>query len=187
MSNRRIHPLKKPLSVRQIKLLIKKYHPDQCQDVLLQEKYAEITVKLIQLLKESEQKANHLDDKNSGNSIPLNSEERDSELYQRGIRAFKRIHPSRFYRNTLDGRQVLLSRQDQEAVLIEIQKAIQESLGCFEALLQNFPDSLWSFDSREKIHLIKKLEKRYQSFTFSGEVKTVDLRTFMKTNGIEFL
>lgn len=176
-----------PLSVQQIRKLLKQYHPDQCHDEALHGKYAEVTIRLIQMLKDMKQGGNHVLITNSGKKDGVNAEESDFNLYQLGIQAFQRIHPSRLYRNSVDGRQTLLERREQVAILKDIKKAVAEALFYFDELVHVFPASVWVVDSQEKIHLIKKLEKRYQAFDFVDRASTVDIRTFMTANGIEFL
>jgi len=171
----------------QIRLLIKKYHPDVCPDSALLGVYSEISLKLLKV-KEDLEKGEISPSMGGPESKPLRKkDEKDFHYYQLGMSTLKLIHPSRFYKSGSRGVQTPLGKEEQKIVLEEIRKAIEESMFYFGEVAEKYPHSPWVEDSKQKIELLTKLKIRYSHFEVSTPMGNTDMKEFMERNGVRMI
>jgi hypothetical protein len=95
--------------IRQLKWLIKKYHPDLCNDEHLEAMYNEITKKLNNILNRLEINENSediisLENINMGDCTNklIKIKEQDYIYYKLGVKYYRNIHPNQFYKRNFD-------------------------------------------------------------------------------------
>ena len=90
--------------IKQLKRLLKKYHPDLCKDSHIESIYNEITIKLVEKLNQIKTKENmetkEIKSENKPGLVKIN--EQDYVYYKLGIKYYRNIHPNQFYKRNLD-------------------------------------------------------------------------------------
>ncbi|MCL2721341.1 MAG: hypothetical protein FWD47_08395 [Treponema sp.] len=154
--------------IKQLKGLIKKYHPDLHNDSYCESVYNEITKKLVNKLNELKTKEN----------IHANTKEQDYTYYKEGIKYYKNIHPNSFYKRNHDTTFETKPYDELVSVLNNIYLSFNLSEHYFNLVVSEYPKSSYAEDSKEKIKLLKKLHKSYESIKIE-ENKIVDSTGFM--------
>ena len=169
--------------IRQLKLLIKKYHPDLCQDEYLEDIYNEITIKLNNLL-------NGFRENNKiNNNIGLDNNLKNNsyEYYKLGIKYYKNIHPNQFYKNNKDKTFEPKTYEEQLNILNKIFVSFRSAEYYFSKVIIEYPESEWANDSKEKIILLKKLYKSYENMNIYENNKIIDSNKFVEEMGLKIL
>jgi len=162
--------------IRKLKQLIKKYHPDLCNDVNLEKMYNEITIKL-------NDKLNQLRNKEDTKGI----ENQSYEYYKLGIKYYKNIHPNQFYKRNVDKTYEPKAYAEQLKILNKIFISFNIAEYYFTKVLIEYPESEWTDDAKEKLKLLKKLYKSYENFNIEENNQLIDSNKFVKEMGLEIL
>jgi len=163
--------------IKQLKQLIKKYHPDLCDNCYLESMYTEITKILVK-------KLNQL--KENKNTALNNNEEQDYLYYKSGIKYYKNIHPNKFYKRNTDSTFETKTYDELVLILNKIYLSFNMSEYYFNKIITEYPESPYFQDSAEKIKLLKKLYKSYENITLEGN-KTVNNEKYMDEMGLKIL
>ena len=178
--------MNKTVYIKQLKKLIKKYHPDLCNEQYLESKYNEITIKLVNKLNELKPKEN-INDNNEKNKIAvLENKEQDYIYYKLGVKYYKNIHPNYFYKRNADTTFKTKTYDELLSVLNKIYLSFKLSEYYFNKVINDFSKSLYLDDSKEKIKLLKKLYKSYENIVLD-ENKIVNNKIFMEEMGLKIL
>ena len=164
--------------IKQLKRLIKKYHPDLCNNSYLESMYNEITKILVN-------KLNELKEKSLINKKPENEiKERDYMFYKLGIKYYKNIHPAKFYKKSRDSTFETKPFDDLKSVLNKIFLSFNLSQFYFRKIIDEYPASSYFEDSKLKIKLLEKLYKSYENIIFE-ENKILNYENFMNEMGLK--
>jgi hypothetical protein len=172
--------------IRQLKLLIKKYHPDLCKDEYLENIYNEITIKL-------NNKLNQIRRNNAEEKINIvkignrNNPNKDYEYYYLGIKYYKNIHPNNFYKNNTDKTFEPKEYEEQLKILNTIFISFNCSEYYFRKVITEYPKSEWKNDSEEKIKLLKKLYKSYKNMDVENNNQIIDSNKFVADMGLKIM
>ena len=177
--------------IKQLKKLIKKYHPDLCNDKYLESKYSEITVKLVNKLNQLKIKEKE-NIQNTGNNSSAKKnglviiKEQDYVYYKLGIKYYKNIHPNYFYKRNPDSTQEIKTYDELLSILNKIFISFKISEYYFCKIIDDFPRSPYAQDSIEKVKLLKKLYKSYENFILEENV-IVNSGKFMNEMGLKMM
>jgi len=160
--------------IKQLKNLIKKYHPDLHNDSYYESIYSEITVKLVNKLNELKE------------NTQVNAKEKDYMYYKTGVKYYKNIHPNNFYKRNPDTTFETKSYDELIAVLNNIYLSFNLSEHYFNLVINEFPQSPYAEDANEKIKLLKKLHKSYENIMLE-ENKIVDSTGFMNEMNLKIM
>jgi len=180
--------------LKQLKRLIKKYHPDLCNDDYVKSVYAEITVKLVNKLNEIKlneaRQTENSGYNNFGTDIngkcPAGVKEQDYLFYKMGMKYYKNIHPNYFYKRNSDTTFVTKTYDELLSVLNNIYLSFNLSEYYFNKVIEEYPDSPYSEDCKSKIKLLKNLHKSYDNLIVE-ENKVVNNNDFMNEMGLKIL
>ncbi|MCL2175049.1 MAG: hypothetical protein FWB73_03285 [Treponema sp.] len=164
--------------IKQLKQLIKIFHPDLNTKNYLEEMYNEITKILVNKLNEVKENDNSYENKKSA--------EKDYFYYKLGIKYYRNIHPDKFYKRNLDSTYETKTYNEFISVLNKIYLSFNLAEYYFKKLINEYPKSAYFQDSNEKIDLLKKLYKSYEKIIFE-ERKTVNYENFMNEMGLKIL
>jgi len=167
--------------IKQLKQLIKKYHPDLCNNSYLESMYNEITKILVNKL--NSVKAN---DNIDNESAADKTNEQDYIYYKAGIKYYKNIHPNKFYKRNADSTFKTKTYNEYILILNKIYLSFNLSEYYFNKVINEYSQSPYYEDSLIKIRLLKKLYKSYENISFE-ENKTVDNEKFINEMGIKIL
>ena len=177
--------------IKQLKRLIKKYHPDLCSDSYLEIMYNEITKILVNKLNELKIK-----DKENNQNIENNNEksengiikikEQDYVYYKLGVKYYKNIHPNYFYKRNLDTTFETKTYDELISVLNKIYISFKLSEYYFNKVINEYSKSMYLEDSKEKIKLLKKLYKSYENIILD-ENKIVNNGKYMEEMGLKIM
>ena len=134
--------MKKEEYIRKLKRLIKKYHPDLCKDIYLEETYNEITIKL-------NKKLNQI---RTGNNIKENKNTQSYEYYKLGIKFYKNIHPNQFYKRNVDGTFESKTYEEQLKLLNKIFISFNTAEYYFTKVIMEYQESEWTDDAKRKLN-----------------------------------
>jgi hypothetical protein len=178
---------------KQLKRLIKKYHPDLCSDEHLEKMYNEITKKLTNILN------NLKADENSENIILQESinpgdctnklnkiKEQDYIYYKLGVKYYKNIHPNQFYKRNLDRTYETKTYNELVSALHNIFLSFNLSEYYFRKVIEEYPRSRWFEDATDKIKLLKKLYKSYENIILE-ENKTTNYEQYIHEMGLRMV
>jgi len=176
--------------IKQLKKLIKKYHPDLCNDQYLESRYNEITVKLVNKLnglKIKETNNNQVKEINIDNKPGLiKIKEQDYAYYKLGIKYYKNIHPNYFYKRNPDSTQEIKTYDELLTVLDKIYISFKISEYYFIKITEEYPQSPYAQDSGEKIKLLTKLYKSYENFVLNENL-VINNSKFMNEMGLKLM
>ena len=168
--------------IKQLKGLIKKYHPDLCNNTYLESMYNEITKILVNKLNEVKVKNNL-----GNNEIEINkNREQDYHYYKLGMKYYKNIHPNKFYKRNTDSTYETKKYDELVSVLNKIYLSFNMSEYYFKIITEKYPQSAYYEDSKAKIELLKKLYKSYENIVLE-ENKIVDNNDFINEMGLKIL
>ena len=167
--------------IKQLKQLIKKYHPDLCKDEFLEKEYNEITIKLNNKLDQIKHTNNV-----SENSF-INTANQSYVYYKLGIKYYKNIHPNQFYKRNSDKTFVPKTYEEQIKILNEIYISFNSAEYYFTKVIMEYPKSEWVNDSKEKINLLKKLYKSYENMDVEKYNQIIDSNKFVNEMGLNIM
>ena len=162
---------------KQLKRLIKKFHPDLCNNIYLESAYNEITrifVKKLNALKENE------------NTKIEKINNHDYLYYKSGIKYYRNIHPDKFYKRNTDSTYEIKKYDELLFELNKIYLSFNLSEYFFNELISEYPESPYYQDSKEKIKLLKKLHKSYENILLT-EKKIINNEKYMNEMGLNLL
>jgi len=184
--------MKKTEYIKQLKQLIKKYHPDLCNDEHLEVMYSEITKKLTSIL-------NSLKAENFGNTIAsenintrvdetklIKIKKQDYMYYKLGIKYYQNIHPDKFYKKSYNKNYETKTYDDQVSAINNIFLSFNLSEYYFRKVIEGYPQSPWSKDASDKIKLLKKLQKSYENIVIE-ENKITNYEQFVSEMGLKVI
>jgi len=164
--------------IKQLKRLIKKYHPDLNNNSYLESAYNEITKKLVNKLNEI---------KTSNNGIDLNNtNEQDYIYYKSGVKYYKNIHPNKFYIRNADSTFKTKPYDELVSVLNKIYLSFNTAEYYFNKIINEYSQSPYYEDAKEKIKLLKKLYKSYENIELE-ENKIINNEKFISEMGLKIL
>jgi len=166
--------------IKKLKQLIKKYHPDLCNNTYLESMYNEITKILVKKLNEI--KTNENNNKYKLSKIA----EKDYLYYKLGIKYYKNIHPNKFYKRNMDLTFETKTYDELVSVLNKIYLSFNLSEYYFNKIINGYSQSPYFHDSREKMNLLKKLYKSYENMVLE-ENKTIHNEKYMNEMGLKIL
>ena len=161
--------MKREEYIRKLKQLIKKYHPDLCNDTDSEKMYNEITIKLNSKLNQ------------------LRTENQSYEYYKWGIKYYKNIHPDQFYKTNVDGTFETKTYKEQLYILNKIFISFNSAEYYFTKLAAEYPESEWAYDAKEKLKLLKKLYKSYENINAEENNRITDCNKFVNEMGLTIL
>jgi len=164
---------------KQLKQLIKKYHPDLCKNSYLESMYNSITKVLVNKLNQT--KENKDNDTKSETAAS-----RDYLYYKSGIKYYKNIHPDKFYKRNQDFTYKTKTYNELVSVLNTIYLSFNLSEYYFRKIINEYPQSSYYHDSAEKIALLKKLYKSYENIRFDENI-TINNKKYMDEMGLNLL
>jgi TolA-binding protein len=182
--------------IKQLKRLIKKYHPDLCQDDYLENKYNEITIKLNNKLNQIKNDNNTEDNISLKNNGKINSVDNKSLInissqsyvyYKLGIKYYKNIHPNQFYKINTDKTFVPKTYEEQIKILNKIYVSFTSAEYFFTKVITDYPKSEWANDARDKIKLLKKLYKSYENTDVEKYNQIIDGNKYINEMGLKVL
>jgi hypothetical protein len=188
--------MRKDEYIRYLKQLIKKYHPDLCKDEYLEKVYNEITIilnnKLNRIKERNNQNENvvfeNCNDINiSGNNSLLNIKNKDYEYYKLGIKYYRNIHPNQFYKRNEDRTYEPKTYEEKIKILNKIFLSFNSAEYYFRKVIMEYPKSEWANDSKDKIKLLKKLYKSYESMNVEENNQIIDINRFVEEMGIRVM
>ena len=163
--------------IKQLKRLIKKYHPDLCKDGHAESIYNEITIKLVNKLNEIKNK------EKTETQIEKNN---DYAYYKLGIKYYRKIHPNQFYKRNMDATFETKICEELVFILNEIYLSFNLSEHYFRKVINEHWQSPYLEDAKTKIQLLKKLYKSYQNISIE-ENKLINNDKFIKETGLKIL
>jgi hypothetical protein len=177
--------------IKQLKGLIKKYHPDLCTDEKLEPVYREITVKLNQLLNRVKNDNQAKIDENSiraavggsGGAL-ITIKDQAYAYYRLAIKYYRNIHPDQFYRRTTKTTFKLKTYKEQLQVLNKIFLSFNLSAYYFRKILTEYPESQWKGDAESKLKLLKKLYKSYTAKEAEANSRIIHTENFIQQMGL---
>ena len=164
-------------SLKQIKSLIKKYHPDLHSNADNESLYNEITVNLVNKLNQI---------KNKENTRTQKAEDQDYKYYKLGMKYYRNIHPNRFYERNADTTFKTKTRDELVLVLNKILLSFNLSEYYFKKVIDEYPQSAYCDDSKAKIQLLNKLYKSYKNIELE-ENRIINNDAFIKEMGLKII
>jgi len=157
--------------IKNLKQLIKKYHPDLNNNSYLESVYNEITKILVNKLNEA---------KTNKNFKPEINKEQDYVYYKLGVKYYKNIHPDKFYKRNTDSTYETKTYDEQITVLNKIYLSFNLSEYFFNKIVEEYPASSYFDDAKAKILLLKKLYKSYENINIENNTQIIDNNKFIK-------
>jgi len=168
--------------MKQLKQLIKKYHPDLCENAYLESMYNEITKILVNKLNEVK---TNVDFKNEKAALIKNSEQ-DYHFYKTGMKYYRNIHPNKFYKRNADSTYETKTYNELVSILNKIYLSFNLSEYYFKIITVKYPQSAYFEDSKAKIELLRKLFKSYENMVLE-ENKIINNNDFISEMGLKLL
>jgi hypothetical protein len=184
--------MKKEEYIKQLKLLIKKYHPDLCKDENLEKEYNEITIKLNNKLNQI-RNSNNIEENNkrkinsSDNKSLINVNNQSYIYYKLGIKYYKNIHPDQFYERNMDKTYVPKTYEEQLKLLDKIYFSFNSAKYYFTKIITEYPKSEWANDAKDKIKLMKKLYKSYENMDIEKYNQIIDSNKYVNEMGLKMI
>ena len=182
--------------IRLLKQLIKKYHPDLCRDEFLEKEYNEITIKLNNKLNQVKNwkkiseniiSEGNLNQNYSQNNSLVNIGNQSYVYYKLGIKYYKNIHPDQFYKRNEDKTFIAKTHGEQIKALNKIYISFKSAEYYFTKVIMDYPNSEWVNDAKEKINLLKKLQKSYDNMDIEKYSLVIDSNKFVNEMGIKII
>jgi len=168
--------------IKQLKKLIKKYHPDLCNNSFLESMYNEITKILVNKLNEIKSGKENINNKGKA----ADTSEQDYFYYKTGIKYYRNIHPGKFLKRNTDSTYQTKSYKEQVSILNKIYLSFNLSEYYFNKIIEEYPQSAYFEDSRLKIKLLKKLYKSYENMILE-ENKIINSDKFINEIGLKII
>jgi len=164
--------------IKNLKKLIKKFHPDLCNNSYLESAYNEITKILVNKLNEI---------KSGKNFKSVENAEQDYFYYKLGIKYYKNIHPGKFYKRNTDSTYETKTYNELISVLNKIYLSFNLSEYFFNKITGEYPNSSYYEDSKAKIILLKKLYKSYENINIENNTQIIDNNKFIREMDLKIL
>lgn len=164
--------------LRQLKLLVRRYHPDRCPDPGQLDRYTDLTQRLNAAIDELEK---------PGDEAAAPPAAADYELYRTAVDHYRAIHPDRLYQRGAGGRMTGLPADRQAAVLASMAGEFRRAQQGFLRLVAEHPRSVWAADAADKLRLLARLEERYGRFTLREPGGVLDHRAFLARHGLTLM
>jgi len=161
--------------IKQLKKLIKIYHPDLCNNSYLESMYNEITKILV----------NKLNEIKASDSIE-NKTDLDYEYYKLGVKYYRNIHPNQFYKRNTDSTFQTKTYDELISSLNKIYLSFSLSEYYFNIIINNYSQSPYFDDSKAKIKLLNKLYKSYENIVLE-ENKIINNDKYINDMGLKIL
>ncbi|MCL2185528.1 MAG: hypothetical protein FWB86_06715 [Treponema sp.] len=110
----------------------------------------------------------------------------DYEYYKLGIKYYRNIHPNKFYKRNSDSTFKTKAYNELEHELNLILLSFNLAEFYFNKVIEGYPQSPYSEDSKAKIKLLRKLFKSYENIVLE-ENKIINSDEFMKEMGLKIL
>jgi len=175
--------MNKPRYIKQLKRLIKIYHPDLCNNSYLESMHNEITKILVNKLNELKADSNI---ENKNDIAQTKTKEQDYIYYKSGIKYYRNIHPNQFYKRNQDTTFKTKTYKELVSVLNKIYLSFKLSEFYFNKIIEEYPQSPYFEDAKTKIKLLKKLYKSYDNIVLE-ENKIVNNEKFINEMGLKML
>jgi hypothetical protein len=183
--------MKRTEYIKQLKQLIKKYHPDLCTDEHLEAMYDAITKKLTNILNSVKTNETPNDSivqesvntENGANEL-IKIKDLDYIYYKSGMKYYRNIHPNQFYKRNSDRTYETKTYNELVSALNKIFLSFNLSEYYFRKVIDEYPQSPWFEDARDKIRLLKKLYKSYENMVLE-ENKTASYERFINEMGLK--
>jgi hypothetical protein len=185
--------MKKTERIKQLKRLLKKYHPDICGDERAEAMYNEITRKLTGILnnlKANEnskiiQASEKIHVENIANTLSK-IKGQDYVYYKLGVKYYKNIHPNQFYRHNFDKTYETKAYGELVSALNNIFISFNLAEYYFRKVIEEYPQSPWLGDAADKIKLLKKLYRSYKNMVLE-ENKIATYKQYITEMGLRIL
>lgn len=146
--------------------------------------YNEITKKLVTIL--NGLKAN---EKENNKKEQIKTKKPDYIYYKLGIKYYKNIHPIMLYKNRsnkADGIYETKEFDELVSALNVIFLSFNLSEYYFKKVIEDYPQSKWARDAKEKITVLKKLYKRYENIVVE-ENQITHYESFINEMGLKMM
>lgn len=170
--------------IKQLKLLIKKYHPDLCGDERAEAVYNEITRKLTGILNSLKAREKAHTENFTGTVIKM--KEQDYIYYRLGVKYYKNIHPNQFYKRNVDRTYETKTYSELVSALNHILKSFDLAEYYFRKVIEEYPQSPWFGDAFDKIRLLKKLYGSYKNIVLE-ENKIANFNIYITEMGLRII
>ena len=171
--------------IKQLKRLIKKYHPDLNNNSYLESAYNEITKKLVNRLNEIKSNDNieNINNNETGSNKII---KQDYKYYKSGVNYYKNIHPNKFYIRNADSTFKTKPYDELVSALNKIYLSFNSAQYFFNKIINEYSQSPYYDDAKEKIRLLKKLYKSYENIELE-ENKIINNEKFINEMGLKIL
>ena len=166
--------------IGKIKKLLKKYHPDLCNDKCLEKINNEITIKLNNILDQFKAEK-------SENNYFSDISDQAYECYKSGILYYKNIHHDQFYNRNDDRTYEPKTFDEQFTILNKIFISFNIAEYYFNKVINDYPNSEWANDSKEKLKYLKKLYKSYENMDIENNNKIINNNRYVNEMGLDIL
>lgn len=183
--------------IKTLKLLIKKYHPDTCSDDTLLPLFSSITIKLNQKLDQARSRSHGISPAapvspgrgraGSPENAVVPETDQAYAFYRQGIKYYRTIHPDQFYEKKSAAAYEPVGYEEQLKALEKIFISFNGANYFFRKVVDEYPQSSWAADAGDKINLLKKLWKSYESRTAEADPRSISpaqLDAFMNDAGL---
>jgi hypothetical protein len=170
--------MEKAKYIRELKKLILKFHPDLCKNKNLETEYNEITIKLNNIL-------GRLKEGIDEDSSAIRAPKQDYEYYRMGIKYYRNIHPDQLYQRNTDRTYQLKKYDEQLKALNKIFISFDLAEYFFNKLINDYPNSSWRNDAEDKLQLLKKLYKYYETREAEENPHIIDAGQFISEMGLK--
>ena len=172
--------------ISKLKRLLKKYHPDLCNNKSMEKINNEITIKLNNILNQTRTENSELIHSPENNCL-LNTNSQSYEYYKLGIGYYKNIHPDQFYNMNIDRTYETKTFEEQFEILNKIFISFNIAEYYFNKVIKDYPNSEWTEDAKEKIKYLKKLYKSYENFDIENNNQIINNSKYVSEMGLNIL
>jgi len=114
------------------------------------------------------------------------AENQDYTYYKLGMKYYRNIHPNKFYKRNMDTTFETKTRDELVLALNKIHLSFNLSEFYFKKVIDEYPQSAYCEDSKEKIQLLHKLLKSYKDVDIE-ENKIINNEAFINEMGLKIL
>ena len=142
---------------------VKQFHPDIIES---DDKY-NAHIRMIEINEAyTSIKKNILETYSNSNIEIEKNDENDYAIYRKGIKLFQSIHPSKWKKMTLEAlfkpNFIQSNSEETTKIIRKLINNLSESYYYFSIIVNEYPKSNWSIDSKEKMIEIEKMTTRYK-------------------------
>ena len=118
--------------------------------------------------------------------IDMSKKGQDYIYYKLGIKYYKNIHPNKFYKRNSDSTFETKTSNELISILNKIYLSFNLSEFYFNKVINEYSESPYSQDAKEKINLLKKLYKSYENISLE-ENKIINNEKFISEMGLKII